>query len=635
LNYRGLLLTLFVISSLVPPLYAQTTITADYTAFDAKLDTEKGELTLTKWGTTVKITIPSLTPTASSLTDEKTELTYSDYKCSVYETIHGIEWDIVLTEKPQTNSFTLKVDSTLKWYYQPPLTEIFKQEECSVWTPTRIVLKTGETIEFPENVTGSYAVYGSRQGNQYKTGKYMHIYRPRIYDAKGGETWGDLSYDGGLLTVTVDPIWLEKAVYPVTIDPSFGKTDVGASTVAYSNPHLRASNGTTSVAGGTLDSVTFYGYTSGGWAKGWGAVYDASANLVEGETTGTNVTTVADWHTVNMLGTTNLAGSTLYWATAQLNKSTTGANVNFKGDYMGSGSGVSRGDTSFTVGGWQDPATWFNYDYHVSVYANYTEAGGPTAYERNATLATTWGGDASRQYQGSRAGTQGFTVNADGLRSYYGVRSPNMPLSFAANATRRASFHRTLTGIFTFTFTTPSGINRLIIYVTDTLNRGIESAIIAVWGTTGTLEATGETNSTGYYDAGNVADGNYTILAQGENYQTSINIYTISTSELIVVTLTLIEEAVYMYLPWVLITLLGCITLASPRMIQDRALRMLSYPISVILWLTAAYIWAVLQANSNLFPITYLHLVPVLISAAWGITDLGTSLSKRDKYERI
>jgi hypothetical protein len=129
--------------------------------------------------------------------------------------------DFTLHAKPETNVFEYKIDGAeqFDFFYQPPLTD----EEIA------------EGAERPENVVGSYAVYHKTKANHrvgdtnYATGKAFHIYRPKAIDANGAEVWAELSYENGLLLVTVPADFLEKAAYPVVVDPTFGHTVLGAS----------------------------------------------------------------------------------------------------------------------------------------------------------------------------------------------------------------------------------------------------------------------------------------------------------------------------------------------------------------------------------------------------------------------
>ena len=137
----------------------------------------------------------------------------------------GFEFNTILKVKPATNvlNFSINVKG-LNFFFQPPLT----QQELD------------EGASRPENVVGSYAVYHATRGGmndiagmEYKTGKAFHIYRPKVIDANGVGIWGDLNIDeqNGLLTVVIDQNFLDNAVYPVIVDPTFGYTSLGVSTL--------------------------------------------------------------------------------------------------------------------------------------------------------------------------------------------------------------------------------------------------------------------------------------------------------------------------------------------------------------------------------------------------------------------
>lgn len=134
----------------------------------------------------------------------------------------GIEIDLLLKEKPDSNIFQFSINMKgLNFFYQPELTAEEKLKGC----------------RRPDNVIGSYAVYHATKRdhalgeNNYKTGKAFHIFRPKVTDAKGNESWGELSIDeqNGILNLTVDQKWLDQAIYPVLIDPTFGYTTLGGS----------------------------------------------------------------------------------------------------------------------------------------------------------------------------------------------------------------------------------------------------------------------------------------------------------------------------------------------------------------------------------------------------------------------
>ncbi|MGE5041461.1 MAG: Hint domain-containing protein [Candidatus Levyibacteriota bacterium] len=167
--------------------------------------------------------------------------------------VDKFEFDIVLHQKPETNIFTYNIDTEgLDFLYQPPLTEEEKDQG----------------LYRPENVVGSYAVYKSgskslyasqEEAQKYQTGKVFHIYRPKIIDSKGNWTWGvlDIDKNKSQLSIAIDQKWLDTASYPVTVDPTFGYTTQGASTIDVGNT-IRGSHFTIG-ENGTLTSIAAFG----------------------------------------------------------------------------------------------------------------------------------------------------------------------------------------------------------------------------------------------------------------------------------------------------------------------------------------------------------------------------------------
>jgi hypothetical protein len=141
------------------------------------------------------------------------------------ERFDRFEFDILLYEIPESNIFTYQIETDgLDFFYQPDLTEEEKNDGAYR----------------PENIIGSYAVYkkdakiiheNTVDAEKYKAGKVMHIYRPKIIDAKNNSIWGTLNVNinSKTLTVTVDKQWLKSASYPVVVDPTFGYTTAGVS----------------------------------------------------------------------------------------------------------------------------------------------------------------------------------------------------------------------------------------------------------------------------------------------------------------------------------------------------------------------------------------------------------------------
>ncbi|QQR65359.1 hypothetical protein IPH92_02135 [Candidatus Kaiserbacteria bacterium] len=157
----------------------------------------------------------------------------------------GFEMEVVLDEAPLSNVFTFTIENIddLDFLYQPALT----QEEIEAGS------------EQPENVSGSYAVYHkSKKDNEYKTGKIAHIYRPHVVDSANNEVWGTLEIINNELKVTVPEEFLKNATYPVTVDPTFGYTSVGGTSVAVGTDRFSGSLFTTPSDYGSFTSMSYY-----------------------------------------------------------------------------------------------------------------------------------------------------------------------------------------------------------------------------------------------------------------------------------------------------------------------------------------------------------------------------------------
>lgn len=266
----------------------------------------------------------------------------------------GYEFEVTFDTKPSSNLVPLSVQHKgLKFYYQDD--------------------ERGEGIFQPIWAKHSYAVYhNSKTNNQYKTGKAFHIQRPFVTDANGASVWCDL--DPGFadsngvpqketLNLTIPQDFLDNATYPITIDPTFGYTSIGASEIAVVD-NIRSSHFALSENG---DIDDYYSYMSGfGGYKG--AIYDHSDDsLIDG---GGEIST-AGWglHT----GVTGSLTSGDYW----LSMITGSAYVAFKYDTGSTNQGSSDSYTwSTSDTDWPDPLVPSLNNQKFSAYVNYTATGG-------------------------------------------------------------------------------------------------------------------------------------------------------------------------------------------------------------------------------------------------------------------
>lgn len=371
---KQVLITLVLLISLVPVSFSQPTL--ENTIISGKLKASvlsNDAVVLSRWD----IDLLSVVPTDQSILYD------------VYAVEKGIEYMAILPAKPVSNVVSwITFSEGLTWYYQPPLAEIHQGKDWNV-NDTHAYNEKGELVysyDSPEYV-GSYAVYYDKQGGVYGTGKFMHVYRPLVYDSKGSEIWGELKYDNGLLSITIPQIWLDSAVYPVYVDPTFGKTSVGASNIDYATDTVRCSNGTIGIANGLLNTVHFYGQTLGAGGVLYGGVYrDSDLKLIEGELVGTNLAGGAlQWWNMSLSGAVGVNASTNYWASVHID--TLGDSIRLKADWVGAANRDSQYDITPWPGSWNDPLTPNGYHgYHYSIYCTYTEGGGPVNNNPNAPI---------------------------------------------------------------------------------------------------------------------------------------------------------------------------------------------------------------------------------------------------------
>ena len=286
----------------------------------------------------------------------------------------GFEFQWKLYGVPDSNVLkaTIVTDG-LNFFFQPPLT----QQEID------------EGASRPENVVGSYAVYHATKGGmndiagmEYKVGKAFHIFRPKVTDANGVETWGELNIDeqNGLLTVTIDQTWLDNAVYPVMVDPTFGYTSIG---VTESNNYDTVRSYVTSAlsSNGTLDKISYYSASfDAGSDRFKGAVYSISGS------TGTLVASTAEvilssstlaWVDSNFSSEAVSSGTVYYAVTNGGQDSSNAIKIRYDSIAGQSRFGTVSGD-DYTNGSYTFPTPFtFNNGASVfSIYATYTAEGG-------------------------------------------------------------------------------------------------------------------------------------------------------------------------------------------------------------------------------------------------------------------
>lgn len=346
----------------------------------------KAEITLKGWNDEYAITVTPQIPTSSfgatdrpftvqadrPLLSKKMEYKSGDVTAFIEPkqgTENEFDIDFTLDAKPDTNIFTYKIEGAedFDFFYQPEL------------SPEEIA----EGSYRPENVIGSYAVYHKTKANHrigstnYATGKAFHIYRPKAIDANAAETWAELNYENGTLSVTVPQTFLDDAVYPVIVDPTLGITGIGATTYSNEvNDGILATAATMSESG-TITSISVYVPVDSAddGAKKWGIYQkDSVSSGNHGFIIGTTETTSPagnNWITLNTTASPTLNSGTVYYPSAW------GEETALKYD---TGTGTYLSDVNVYGASWPDPLTATNFAnfFLLSIYATYTASGGST-----------------------------------------------------------------------------------------------------------------------------------------------------------------------------------------------------------------------------------------------------------------
>jgi len=167
------------------------------------------------------------------------EITIGDRVHRYYEKEGKLEYEIEFRSNPLSNivTFNLLFPPGLVFYYQPELEQWEIDEGCVR----------------PDDVVGSYAVYWAKRNNKYKTGKFCHIYRPKLIDANRKEAWCELKYDSNRLIITMPRLFLNTARYPVILDPELGYSTAGDSN-AGNDGVFQSSHDVTDASGGNIDT---------------------------------------------------------------------------------------------------------------------------------------------------------------------------------------------------------------------------------------------------------------------------------------------------------------------------------------------------------------------------------------------
>jgi hypothetical protein len=277
----------------------------------------------------------------------------------------GFEFDISFAERPNNNTihFTLQ-QKNLVAYRQDELTQDDYDNAAAM----------GLTLHpRPENLIGSYAFYhNSKKNNEYKTGKVLEIKRPWAIDSVGTQVWCELNITGNAMSITIPQDFVDNAVYPILVDPTFGYTSIGGSTFSggsIPNHVIFTANGT-----GTVTQMSVYlNKNFGGTQNTQTAIYSDSSGAPNSRlatSSSTSISGTSQWY--NFTISQAITNAVDYWLSWWDEDAGT---VDFRYDSGGTDQfcTTNTGNTPFS---W--PATAGSPNYSsvvVSIYATYTSAG--------------------------------------------------------------------------------------------------------------------------------------------------------------------------------------------------------------------------------------------------------------------
>ncbi len=222
----------------------------------------------------------------------------------------GFEFEIDLESKPSSNEVKLT-------------TNVPKNVVAYVQAEIPFIDQVKNRDQRKHDVTNSLAVYhAEKRDNVYETGKVAHIYRPMAWDSSGYRVFCEFKdiekYQNGTvydisngLTIVIPQEFLDNAQYPITVDPTFGYTTQGGSTLDMSNK-IVGTKQTMGSGSGFIGSVMyFYGSSPGTGSLIQSALFSTDNNFNLLKTTPSQASGSGQWFTGDIMPFP-LLGSTDY-----------------------------------------------------------------------------------------------------------------------------------------------------------------------------------------------------------------------------------------------------------------------------------------------------------------------------------
>jgi len=83
---------------------------------------------------------------------------------------------------------------------------------------------------------------------------------------------------------------------------------------------------------------------------------------------------------------------------------------------------------------------------------------------------------------------------------------------------------------------------------------------------------------------------------------------------------------------WEVFTIFATLATISPTALKNKGMNGIIYPAAIVLWVASTYVWAIDSAGTPLFPLTYLHLLPIVLIMVWMVIEYNRIADKRTKY---
>ena len=200
----------------------------------------------------------------------------------------GFEFEVTLQQKPDSNIYPMSIKTKGLVFH--------KQDGPSYEE------RANEFASCDPDVPGSYAVYHAeyKENNEYQTGKAFHIYRPIAHDANNWHVFCDMDIDTNneILNITIPQDFLDSAVYPITIDPTFGYTSAGATNTSiidniagstFASPDVFIVDDIVAYLSWGANTITYYSF----------AIYkDSNDTLILSADEVTTDASITDWRTL-------------------------------------------------------------------------------------------------------------------------------------------------------------------------------------------------------------------------------------------------------------------------------------------------------------------------------------------------